>query len=310
MSTTSPTRVAAVRAFNRFYTRRLGMLGSGLLGTEHPLPQARVLYELGQRHRTAVKDLRAVLALDAGYLSRLLRELETDGLIARERAPEDGRRQVARLTDEGRRAFEELDSRSRAEIEELLGRLSDADQRRVLAAMHVLEDAWDGTPRRDVTLRQPQPGDLGWIVERHGAVYAREYGLDHTFEAHVARIVADFATRGDSRERVWIADAGGEPAGCVMCTRDDDSTAHLRVLLVEPDARGLGIGARLVEQCVQFAEQAGYTSMTLWTLSVLTAAHRLYQRAGFTLVAEEPHHGFGRDLVGQTWSRPLTPTRT
>jgi DNA-binding MarR family transcriptional regulator/GNAT superfamily N-acetyltransferase len=302
MSTTTPSRIATVRAFNRFYTRRFGMLGSGLLGTTHPLPQARVLYELGQRPETAVTELRAALDLDGGYLSRLLGGLETGGLITRERAPEDGRRQVVRLTDTGRHEFEELDSRSRAEVEELLGRL--------IAAMHVLEDAWDGRPNRTVTLRQPTAGDLGWIVHRHGALYAREYGWDATFEAYVAGIVADFANRADARERAWIADVNGEPAGCVLCTRKDDSTALLRVLLVEPDARGLGIGARLVEQCVQFAEQAGYTSMTLWTQRSLTAAVRLYQRAGFTLAAEEPHHSFGHDLVGQTWNRALTPTRT
>ena len=286
------------------------MLGSGLLGTTHPLPHARVLYELGQRPVTAVTDLRAALDLDAGYLSRLLAGLEERGLITRERAPEDGRRQVVRLTNEGRKAFEELDARSQHEIEELLGRLGDADQRRVLAAMHVLEDAWDGRAKRTVALRQPQPGDLGWIVQRHGALYAREYGWDHTFEARVAGIVADFASSSDPRQRAWIATLNGEPAGCILCTRGDDSTAQLRVLLVEPDARGLGIGARLVEQCVQFAEQAGYTSMTLWTQSILTTAHRLYRRAGFTLAAEEPHHSFGHDLVGQTWTRALTPTRT
>jgi DNA-binding MarR family transcriptional regulator/GNAT superfamily N-acetyltransferase len=309
MSTTTPSRIAAVRAFNRFYTRRLGMLGSGLLGTAHPLPQARVLYELGQRPVTGVADLKAALDLDAGYLSRLLTSLEAGGLVRRQRAEGDGRRQEVLLTSDGIDAFEDLDARSKAEIGELLEHLADDDQRRVLAAMHALEDALDETaprPRR-FTLRAPQTGELGWVVQRHGALYAREYGWDQTFEALVARIVADFAKRDDTRERAWIADVAGEPAGCIFCTRKDDSTAQLRLLLVEPDARGMGIGARLVEQCVQFAEQAGYTAMHLWTQSILTEAIRLYERAGFQLAQQEPHRSFGRDLVAQTWTRALSP---
>jgi DNA-binding MarR family transcriptional regulator/N-acetylglutamate synthase-like GNAT family acetyltransferase len=311
MSTTTPTRVEAVRAFNRLYTRRLGMLGQGLLGTAHPLPQARVLYELGQRPVTPVADLRAALDLDAGYLSRLLSGLESSGLVERRKAPGDARRQEIRLTAGGHEAYKELDARSRAEIQELLERLPDGDQRRVLAAMHALEDAWDGRSRpREFTLRAPRPGDLGWIIHRHGTLYEREYGFDHTFEALVARIVADFAGRRDTaHERAWIADVAGEPAGCVFCMRRDGGTdtAQLRLLLVEPDTRGMGIGARLVEQCVRFAEQAGYASMTLWTQSILEDAHRLYQRAGFALAREEPHHSFGRDLIGQTWTRGLSP---
>ena len=308
MSTTSPTRIAAVRAFNRFYTQRLGMLGNGLLGTSHPLPQARVLYELGQRDVTAVADLRAALDLDAGYLSRLLASLETSGLVARKRAEDDGRRQDVELTDEGAKAFQELDERSKAEIGELLERLTDSDQRRVLAAMHALEDAWDQTPRaRQFTLRPPQPGELGWVIARHGALYEREYGFDATFEALVARVVADYAERTDAGERGWIADVAGEPAGCVFCMRKDDSTAQLRLLLVEPDARGMGIGARLVEQCVQFAERAGYTAMTLWTQSILEDAIRLYERGGFRLTEQDPHRSFGRDLVAQIWTRELSP---
>jgi DNA-binding MarR family transcriptional regulator/GNAT superfamily N-acetyltransferase len=309
MSTTTPSRVAAVRAFNRFYTQRLGMLGNGLLGTAHPLPQARVLYELGQRPVTAVADLRAALDLDAGYLSRLLTSLEDQRLVARERSDTDARRQDVRLTDGGTQAFEQLDERSRAETGELLERLTDHDQRRVLTAMHALEDAWDQTPRpRTFTLRPPRAGELGWVIQRHGALYEREYGFDHTFEALVAKIVAGYAERADTtRERAWIADVAGDPAGCVFCMRKDDDTAQLRLLLVEPDARAMGIGARLVEQCVQFAEQAGYTSMTLWTQSVLEEAVRLYERAGFQLTEQETHRSFSRDLVGQTWTRPLSP---
>jgi DNA-binding MarR family transcriptional regulator/predicted GNAT family acetyltransferase len=312
MAPTTPTRIATVRAFNRFYTRRLGMLGSGLLGTTHPLPQARVLYELGQRAVTPVAELRAALDLDAGYLSRLLAGLEAGGLVDRRSSPQDARRQEVRLTAAGRQEFAELDARSIAEIRELLERLSDPDQRRVLQAMHALEDAWDGSPRpRAFTLRAPKAGEMGWVVERHGALYAAEHGFDDTFEALVAQIVGDFMGRDDSRERAWIADVAGEPAGCVFCMRQDEVTAKLRLLLVEPDARGMGVGARLVEQCVQFAEQAGYTAMTLWTQSILEDAQRLYRRAGFTVSASKPHHSFGRDLVDQTWTRELSrPTRT
>lgn len=306
MSTTA-TRIEAVRAFNRFYTRRLGMLGSGLLGTAHPLPQARILYELGQRPVTAVADLRRTLDLDAGYLSRLLAGLEADGLLTRAPSATDARRQDVRLTDAGRAAFAELDRRSRAEIAGLLERLSDADQRRVLAAMHVLEDAWDGAARpRAITLREPRAGDLGWVIERHGALYHAEHGFDASFEAQMARIVAGFMERGDAaRERAWIAEVAGEPAGSVFCMRRDDAVAQLRLLLVEPDARGIGVGGRLVQACVEFARRAGYGSVTLPTLSILEEARRLYQRAGFTLAAEEPHRSFGRDLVGQTWTLAL-----
>ena len=304
---TTATRIEAVRAFNRFYTRRLGMLGSGLLGTAHPLPQARILYELGQRPVTAVADLRRTLDLDAGYLSRLLAGLEADGLLTRAPSATDARRQDVRLTDAGRAAFAELDRRSRAEIAGLLERLSDADQRRVLAAMHVLEDAWDGAARpRAITLREPRAGDLGWVIERHGALYHAEHGFDASFEAQMARIVAGFMERGDAaRERAWIAEVAGEPAGSVFCMRRDDAVAQLRLLLVEPDARGIGVGGRLVQACVEFARRAGYGSVTLPTLSILEEARRLYQRAGFTLAAEEPHRSFGRDLVGQTWTLAL-----
>jgi DNA-binding MarR family transcriptional regulator/GNAT superfamily N-acetyltransferase len=303
IATTTPTRIATVRAFNRFYTRRFGMLRAGLLGTRHPLPQARVLYELGQRPVTPVAELRRTLNLDAGYLSRLLAGLEADGLVARTQAPEDARRRHASLTTQGREAFAELDARSAAEAGGLLEQLTDQDQRRVLAAMHAIEAAWDGaSPPRSFTLRDPRPGEHGWIVERHGALYAREYAFDESFEARVARIVDDYLRgRDPARERAWIADVAGEPAGCVLCTRHDDDVAELRVLLVEPDARGMGIGARLVQECVEFARRAGYASLRLWTLSILTDARRLYQRAGFALIDEEEHHSFGRDLVGETW---------
>jgi DNA-binding MarR family transcriptional regulator/N-acetylglutamate synthase-like GNAT family acetyltransferase len=306
MAPTTPSRIAAVRAFNRFYTRSVGALDAGLLGTEHPLPQARVLYELGQRDVTATSDLRAALDLDAGYLSRLLTSL--DGLVARQASKDDGRRQELRLTKRGREAFDTLDARSRTETASLLERLSDQDQRRLLAAMRALEDAFESrATARTLTLRAPRPGDMGWVIARHGALYDAEHGFDDTFEALVATIVAEFMQRDDPRERAWIADVAGEPAGCVFCVRQTDDTAKLRLLLVEPDARGMGIGARLVEQCVEFAEQAGYTSITLWTQSILEDAQRLYARAGFELAGSKPHHSFGRDLTDQTWSRALSP---
>jgi len=301
MSTTE-SRVAAVRAFNRFYTRRLGMLGNGLLGTEHPLPQARVIYELGQQPVTAVADLRATLDLDAGYLSRLLGTLESAQLIERQRAQDDGRRQEVRLTETGRAVFEDLDARSRAEIGELLERLTDRDQRRVLAAMHALEDAWDTKPRpRTFTIRPPKAGELGWVIERHGALYESEYGFDQTFEALVARIVADYVDNHDpERERCWVAEMAGEIVGCVFVVKQSDEVAKLRLLLVEPSARGLGIGSRLVDECLRFARQAGYRKVTLWTNSVLVSARRIYDAYGFRLVESERHTMFGTETVGET----------
>jgi DNA-binding MarR family transcriptional regulator/GNAT superfamily N-acetyltransferase len=310
MAPTTSARIASVRAFNRFYTRRVGALHDGFLGTAHPLPQARILYELGQRDVTLVQDLRAALDLDAGYLSRLLASL--DGLVDRRPSPTDARRQEVRLTTTGRRAFTELDARSKAAIKRELEQLTDADQRCALAAMHALEGAWDGTATPSaVSLRAPGPGDMGWVIQRHGALYNEEYGFDHTFEALVAQILAEYARRDDPAERGWIADVAGEPVGCVFCMRADETTAKLRLLLVEPDARGMGVGARLVEQCVEFAAQSGYRNMTLWTQSVLEDAQRLYRRAGFTLAGSKPHQSFGRDLVDQTWTRALSPpTRT
>lgn len=223
--------------------------------------------------------------------------------MARERSPSDGRRRAIRLTERGREAFETLDSRSATEIRDLLRPLTDEEQRRLVEAMEtvrgILEDARE---RRRFSLRPLRPGDLGWVVQRHGALYAEEYGLDDTFEALVARIVADYVESRDSRrERAWIAEVDEVPVGCVFCVAKEEHVAQLRLLLVEPDARGLGAGARLVEECVSFARAAGYGQLVLWTNDVLVAARRLYERAGFELVGEEEHHSFGRDLVGQNW---------
>jgi DNA-binding MarR family transcriptional regulator/GNAT superfamily N-acetyltransferase len=303
----SDDRVAAVRAFNRFYTARIGVLRDGLLRTPHSLTEARVLYELGQREVTEVADLRREMDIDAGFLSRLLARLQRDGLVARERSTDDARRQRVRLTEEGRAAFAELDRRSADEIGAVLEALSEDDQRRLIAAMDAVRDVLTDSPApAGFVLRAPHPGDLGWIVQAHGALYARQYGWDETFEALVARIVADYAADHDPRrEAAWIAEVDGEPAGCVLCVRHDDDTAQLRLLLVHPRARGRGIGGRLIEECLRFAARAGYRRITLWTNEVLHEARRLYERAGFELLESAPHHSFGHDLVEQTWARDL-----
>ena len=302
-----PDDVAAIRAFNRFYTARIGALRDGLLATAHPLPEARVLYELGQRDTIDAGDLRRTLELDAGYLSRLLARLERQGLLARERSPDDARRQLVALTAAGRDAYATLDARSAAEIGTLLDGLADDDRARLRAAMDTVREVLDGAPRPAAfALRPPRPGDYGWVVQRHGALYAEEYGWDETFEALVASVVAEYAQDHDpEREAAWIAEVAGRPVGSIFCVRRDERTAKLRCLLVEPSARGLGVGAALVDACVRFAREAGYAELVLWTNDVLTGARRLYERAGFTLVASEAHRAFGHDLVGEDWALSL-----
>jgi DNA-binding MarR family transcriptional regulator/GNAT superfamily N-acetyltransferase len=318
-----PERVAQAREFNRFYTAVIGVLQEGLMRTPFTLTEARVLFELAHREsaRTPaieVTALRRDLGLDAGYLSRMLARFEADGLITRERVTGDARRQAIALTDLGRAAFRTLDRRSAADVGKLLGRLGEADQRRLLGAMGTIQELLGQPTQRDmIVLRPPAPGDLGWVVQRHGARYTQEYGWDQTFEALVARIVADYAERHDpardadpsyppaSPKAAWIAEVDGAPVGCVFCVAKDDTTAQLRLLLVEPDARGMGVGTRLVDECLRFATRAGYKQIMLWTNDVLSSARRIYQRAGFKLVEEEKHHSYGHDLVGQIWSRPL-----
>jgi DNA-binding MarR family transcriptional regulator/GNAT superfamily N-acetyltransferase len=300
-------QIEAVREFSRFYTSVLGLLREGLLDTPYSLTEARVIFELARADELEVSRLRRWLDLDAGYLSRLLARFEADGLVARTRSPGDARRQVITLTGTGRAVFTKLDARSADQIRSLLAGLPVDSRQRLTAAMTGIREILDppGPPAAFV-LRPPRPGDLGWVVARHGALYASEYGWDTSFEALVARIVADFGARGDSRrEAAWIADLAGEPAGCVFCTRKTDTTAQLRLLLVEPHARGLGVGGHLVAECVCFARRAGYSEMMLWTNDVLHAARRIYQRAGFQLVGSTPHHSFGHDLVGQDWLLPL-----
>lgn len=298
----------AVRAFNRFYTNVIGLLREGLLATPYSLTEARVIFELASRDHADATELCRVLDIDAGYLSRVLGRLEAGQLISRQRSADDGRRLEIGLTDEGRAAFRMLDMRSASQISELLERLSSADQRRLTSAMATVRELIEGTPPpAGYVLRAPLPGDLGWVIQKHGAVYADEYRWDSSFEALVARIVADYAEQHDvQREAAWIAEVNGEPAGCVFCVRKSDTTGQLRLLLVDPAARGMGIGARLVAECVSFARRARYAELMLWTNDVLAAARHLYEQAGFRLENEERHRSFGHDLVGQTWRLPLT----
>jgi DNA-binding MarR family transcriptional regulator/GNAT superfamily N-acetyltransferase len=300
--------VAAVRAFNRFYTRLLGLLEEGLLHSPYTLTEVRVLFELSSRGSTEVADLRRALDLDAGYLSRMLARLDAEGLVSRQRSADDARRQTVALTEQGRRTFAELDARSSDQIRVLLDKLSEVDRRRLVGAMATIRELLDSSESRKntIVLRDFLPGEIGWVVQRHGALYAQEYGWDATFEGLVARIVADYIDKHDPRwENAWIAEVDGDPVGCVFCVRKDDRTAQLRLLLVEPSCRGMGIGARLVDECLEFARRAGYKSIMLWTNDVLGDARRIYQRAGFQLAEQGPHHSFGHDLVEQVWHRDL-----
>jgi DNA-binding MarR family transcriptional regulator/GNAT superfamily N-acetyltransferase len=305
----APDHVEQARAFSRFFTNHVGALRAGLLDTHWSLTEARVLYQLGQAGTVEVAGLRQSLDIDGGQLSRVLSRLAAGHLVTRGTSGQDGRRQVVALTPAGERAAALLDSRSSAQMHEWLSQLSVPDQERLVQAMATVRELFAPASRSgalSVTLRGPHPGDLGWVVERHGALYAAEYNWDRTFEALVAAIVADFGRSHDpARERAWIAELGGRRVGSVFCVADGEETAKLRLLLVEPDARGHGVGAALVDACLEFARTTGYRRMTLWTNDCLDAARRIYERAGFTLVHSEPHHSFGQDLVGQTWELDL-----
>ncbi|MFE6610020.1 GNAT family N-acetyltransferase [Amycolatopsis sp. NPDC057786] len=304
----SADRVATVRAFNRLYTGVIGVLDEGPADAEYSLSEARVIFELAQQDSTQVADLRKRLDLDAGYASRLLARLEGRGLLTRERSDEDARRQIVRLTEDGRKAFTVLDQRSVGRIGSLLGKFGEDEQKRLLGAMDTItslvgERASDAA----LVLRPPRPGDFGWVVHRHGALYSREYGWDERFEALVARVVAEYVDRrGDPRQAGWIAELDGERVGSVFCMpAEDGTTAKLRMLLLEPAARGRGVGKRLVAECVEFARASGYQAMELWTVSLLEAARAIYRKAGFQLVSEETITGFGYELTGQTWRLEL-----
>lgn len=300
--------VATVRRFNRFYTRQIGLLEEGLLQSPFSLAEARVLYELAHRDGLTATDLGRDLGLDAGYLSRMLRSFADRGEIVRTPSQDDARQSLIALTPVGRSAFAPLDTRSRAEIGAMLAELDAGAQRRLVAAMRTIEGLLGerAAERPPYLLRPHGPGDMGWITMAHGRLYAEEYGWDTTFEALVAEIVARFiGTFDPAREHCWIAEIDGEPVGSVFVVRKTDEIAKLRLLLIDPKARGLGIGVRLVDECLRFAREHGYKAMTLWTQSILTAARGIYQRAGFRLVAEEPHDSFGAHLIGETWEREL-----
>ncbi len=301
-------RISAVRRFNRFHTRQIGLLQAGYLDSPFSLTQVRVLYELAHHERTTASELARDLGLDPGYLSRVLRGFTNLGLVARTPSEVDGRRSILSLTTRGREVFAPLNQRSHDDVGALLRRLSPADQKRVVEAMQTIEALLGDrpAPRVPYVLRPPRPGDLGWIVQCHGALYAREYGWDETFEALVAEIVAAFVRNHDpKRERCWIAEMDDREVGSILCVRKSDTVAQLRLLLVEPEARGLGIGRRLVGECVRFARSVGYRNVMLWTNDVLVSARRIYEAAGFRLVEEERHHSFGHDLVGQNWELEL-----
>ncbi|MFE6359934.1 GNAT family N-acetyltransferase [Streptomyces sp. NPDC057806] len=304
--------VQDIRAFNRFYTNVIGALDHGRhLHAPYTLTEARVLYELAHSPRTDAADLRGELSLDSGYLSRILARFERDGLVERAPSAQDPRRRRFTLTAHGRETAALLAERSDQAVGSLLSAVPAADRTRLAEAMRTIREILsDGRPprREDVVLREPAAGDLGWIVQRNAALYAAEFGWNADYEGLVARIVADFAEDHDPHlERVWIAELDGRPVGCVMCVRDEaPATARLRLLLVEPDARGLGAGDRLIGAVVDFARGVGYRDLVLWTNDVLAAARRLYQRHGFVLTAEKPHRSFGKDLIGQDWRLNLT----
>jgi DNA-binding MarR family transcriptional regulator/GNAT superfamily N-acetyltransferase len=310
-------RIDTIRRFNRFYTRRIGVLHEGLLDSSFTLTESRLLWELAHRDDLTATELSRTLELDPGYLSRLLTAFKTRGLIRSTRSTDDGRQQHLSLTPAGRRAFAPLDTRSRQDVAALLAALDETQQHHLLASMTGIERLLASPEERGAspcTLRPHRAGDIGWVVSRHGALYAGEYGWDMRFEALVARIAADFIDRFDpAREACWIAERDGLPVGSVFLVqaRTDadavpiDGTAQLRMLLIEPSARGLGLGKRLVDECTQFARRAGYRKIMLWTNASLLAARGIYAKAGYVLTHSEPHHSFGHDLVGETWELVL-----
>lgn len=302
-------QIEAVRRFNRLYTQKIGVLEDRRLYAPFSLAETRVLYELAHRERATASDLCRDLGLDAGYLSRLLRGLERQGLIARRPAETDGRQSLLSLTQAGRSSFGPLEDASRRVLGDLLGGLTEPERTELVAAMGTIETLLGGAARSRAPylMRSHRPGDIGWVVGRHGAIYAEEYGWDETFEALVAEIAAAFLREHDpAREHCWIAEIDGSPVGSVFLVRESDAVAKLRLLIVEPRARGHGIGARLVEECIRFARRAGYRRITLWTNSVLMAARAIYVKAGFRLIESAPHRSFGKDLVGENWELALS----
>jgi DNA-binding MarR family transcriptional regulator/GNAT superfamily N-acetyltransferase len=302
-------QVAAIRRFNRFYTHQIGVLNEGLLDSPFSLTQVRTLYELAQRGTTSAVELCRDLGLDAGYLSRILANFQKAGLIAKEESPKDARQSLLRLTNKGRKAFGPLHERSNQQVAAMLSKLPSGRQHTLTRAMNTIESLLSPQSKRPVSylLRQPQPGDMGWVVHRHGVLYWQEYRYDERFEALVAGIVSEFVAHLDAaRERCWIAEQDGENVGSIFLVKKSATVAKLRLLLVEPSVRGLGIGQRLISECVRFARDAGYKKIVLWTQSELSAARHLYQKAGFVLVDGKKHQSWSRkDLVAETWELKL-----
>jgi len=310
--TDTDQRLQAVRSFNRFYTRQIGLLNEQLYRSPFSLTEVRVLYELAHREKPTATELSRHLGLDAGYLSRILSGFEKHALVEKIPSTADGRQSLLMLTAHGREVFAPLDQRSNIEVAGMLSELSAVDQNRLIEAMHTIETLLGARPEHASAdkalylLRPHQPGDMGWVVHRHGVLYAQEYGYNEQFEALVAEIVADFIQHYDAkRERCWIAEKGGEIVGSVFLVKKSKTVAKLRLLLVEPTARGLGLGKRLVDECVRFARQVGYKKITLWTQSNLYAARHIYEGAGFNVVTKKPHQSFGHDLVAETWELKL-----
>jgi len=297
--------VAAVRRFTRFYTRKLGVLDRKLLDSDLALPEARVVFELATRGPTSPGTLAAELDIDPGYMSRLVGSLVARGIATRRADASDRRAAIVALTVKGKRVFAGLDRASTAQVRALLAPVSEAGRAELVAALGAVERVWEPTAMRTIVYRDLEPGELGWVVARHGALYAAEYRWGVRFEALVARIVADFGERRAPGDRAWIAEVDGHAAGSIFCVRDTQTIAKLRLLLVEPWARGLGIGRRLVDECIAHARRTGYRTLRLWTNSVLVSARKIYEAAGFALVAEEPNRDFGPALVAQTWELRL-----
>jgi DNA-binding MarR family transcriptional regulator/GNAT superfamily N-acetyltransferase len=301
-------RIAAIRSFNRFYTKQIGVLSEKLVRSPFSLTEVRVLYELAQRDGVLARELAEELGLDAGYLSRMVKKFNALGFIEKVVNEQDQREVTLSLTGAGRRAFAPLDAVASEEIQKMLADLSDEQQRKLVMAMGTIREVLDDSESQveAFVLRPHRPGDMGWVVHRHGALYAQEYSWDERFEALVAEIAAEFVKNYDpKRERCWIAERKGEIVGSVFLVRKDDLTAKLRLLYVEPSARGLGIGKRLVEECIRFARQVGYEKITLWTQSNLAAARAIYEKTGFMLVSQQNHKSFGKELVAETWEKSV-----
>lgn len=304
----SSREISLVRAFNRDYTRRIGVLGEAYQDSPYSLTEARVMYEIAHRPQVTAAELAADLAVDRGYLSRILKRFTAQKLLVQAASTQDGRRRNLTLTAAGKRSFAELDQKSQQQVAAMLSGLSGADRQSVLSGMRSMQRAFGGggLEPADVIYRQHRPGDMGWVVQRHGELYSQEHGWDETFEALVAGIACDFIRNlRPGRERCWIAEHEGRRLGCIFLVAAEADTAKLRLLLVEPEARGCGVGRRLVSECVAFARAAGYSRVVLWTQESLGAARHLYAEAGFHRTAAGPHHSFGTDLVGETWELAL-----